>query len=71
MAEQIPNGVKTEYKKWFKQMTEYGFTEGEDFSSFLSGLFSYFFAKRRNEFIVLYPTVGLTKFDNVVTYLSF
>lgn len=23
--------VKTEYKKWFKRMTEYGFTENEDF----------------------------------------
>lgn len=28
-------GVNTEYKKWFKRMTEYGFTEGEDFSSFI------------------------------------
>lgn len=24
-------GVKTEYKKWFGRMTEYGFTENEDF----------------------------------------
>lgn len=29
-------GVKTAYKDWFPRMTEYGFTEGEDFSSFLS-----------------------------------
>ena len=25
-------GVKTAYKDWFPRMTEYGFTEGEDFS---------------------------------------
>lgn len=24
-------GVKTEYKKWFSRMTEYGFNENEDF----------------------------------------
>lgn len=24
-------GVKTEYKKWFSRMTDYGFTENEDF----------------------------------------
>ena len=29
-------GVKTAYKDWFPRMTEYSFTEGEDFSSFLS-----------------------------------
>ncbi|MBT0932447.1 phage antirepressor KilAC domain-containing protein [Streptococcus infantarius subsp. infantarius] len=29
-------GVKTAYKDWFPRMTEYGFTEGGDFSSFLS-----------------------------------
>lgn len=29
-------GVKTAYKDWFPRMTEYGFTENEDFSSFLS-----------------------------------
>lgn len=29
-------GVKTQYKDWFPRMTEYGFTEGQDFSSFLS-----------------------------------
>lgn len=29
-------GVKTAYKDWFPRMCEYGFTEGEDFSSFLS-----------------------------------
>ena len=29
-------GVKTAYKDWFPRMTEYGFTDGEDFSSFLS-----------------------------------
>lgn len=29
-------GVKTSYKDWFPRMCEYGFTEGEDFSSFLS-----------------------------------
>ena len=29
-------GVKTAYKDWFPRMTEYGFTEGEYFSSFLS-----------------------------------
>lgn len=29
-------GVKTAYKDWFPRMTEYGFAEGEDFSSFLS-----------------------------------
>ncbi len=28
--------VKTAYKDWFPRMCEYGFTEGEDFSSFLS-----------------------------------
>lgn len=28
--------VKTAYKDWFPRMTEYGFTEGQDFSSFLS-----------------------------------
>lgn len=25
-------GVKTAYKDWFPRMTEYGFTEGEDFN---------------------------------------
>lgn len=25
--------IKTEYAKWFNRMTEYGFTEGEDFNS--------------------------------------
>ena len=29
-------GVKTLYKDWFPRMVEYGFTEGKDFSSFLS-----------------------------------
>lgn len=29
-------GVKTAYKDWFPRMTEYGFAENEDFSSFLS-----------------------------------
>lgn len=29
-------GVKTPYDKWFPRMTEYGFTENEDFSTFLS-----------------------------------
>lgn len=29
-------GVKTAYKDWFPRMCEYGFTEGEDFRSFLS-----------------------------------
>lgn len=29
-------GVKTLYKDWFPRMIEYGFTEGKDFSSFLS-----------------------------------
>lgn len=29
--------VKTAYKDWFPRMCEYGFTEGEDFCSFLSG----------------------------------
>lgn len=29
-------GVKTRYKDWFKRMVEYGFTEGQDFSSILS-----------------------------------
>lgn len=24
-------GVKTEYKKWFSRMTEYGFNESDDF----------------------------------------
>ena len=28
--------VKTHFKDWFPRMCEYGFTEGEDFSSFLS-----------------------------------
>lgn len=28
--------VKTTYKDWFPRMCEYGFTEGEDFCSFLS-----------------------------------
>lgn len=28
--------VGTPYDKWFPRMTEYGFTEGEDFSTFLS-----------------------------------
>lgn len=28
--------VKTAYKDWFPRMCEYGFTEGEDYSSFLS-----------------------------------
>ena len=28
--------VKTSYDKWFPRMTEYGFTENEDFSTFLS-----------------------------------
>lgn len=28
--------VKTAYKDWFPRMCEYGFTEGEDFSSFFS-----------------------------------
>lgn len=28
--------VKTPYDKWFPRMTEYGFTENEDFSTFLS-----------------------------------
>jgi anti-repressor protein len=28
--------VKTAYKDWFPRMCEYGFTEGKDFSSFLS-----------------------------------
>ncbi len=29
-------GVKTPYDKWFPRMAEYGFTEKEDFSTFLS-----------------------------------
>lgn len=29
-------GVGTPYDKWFPRMTEYGFTEGRDFSTFLS-----------------------------------
>ena len=29
-------GVKTQFKDWFPRMCEYGFTEGIDFSSFLS-----------------------------------
>ena len=29
-------GVKTPYDKWFPRMTEYGFTENEDFSTILS-----------------------------------
>lgn len=29
-------GVKTAYKDWFPRMCEYGFTEGEDYCSFLS-----------------------------------
>ena len=29
-------GVATPYDKWFPRMTEYGFTEGRDFSTFLS-----------------------------------
>ena len=29
-------GVGSEYSHWFKRMCEYGFTEGEDFSSFLT-----------------------------------
>lgn len=29
-------GVKTRYKDWFPRMVEYGFTEGQDFSSILS-----------------------------------
>lgn len=29
-------GVKTPYDKWFPRMAEYGFTENEDFSTFLS-----------------------------------
>lgn len=29
-------GIKTAYKDWFPRMAEYGFTEGEDFSSILS-----------------------------------
>lgn len=28
--------VKTPYDKWFLRMAEYGFTDGEDFSTFLS-----------------------------------
>lgn len=28
--------IGTEYAKWFERMTEYGFTEGEDYSSFLT-----------------------------------
>ena len=28
--------VKTPYDKWFPRMAEYGFVEGEDFSTFLS-----------------------------------
>ncbi|MBE6822842.1 MAG: phage antirepressor Ant [Ruminococcaceae bacterium] len=28
--------IKTEYKDWFPRMCEYGFSEGSDFSSFLS-----------------------------------
>lgn len=30
-------GIKTAYKDWFPRMCEYGFIEGEDFCSFLSG----------------------------------
>ena len=29
-------GIKTAYKDWFPRMTEYGFSDGEDYSSFLS-----------------------------------
>lgn len=29
-------GAKTAYKDWFPRMVDYGFTEGQDFSSFLS-----------------------------------
>ena len=29
--------VKTDYNHWFPRMCEYGFVEGKDFSSFLSG----------------------------------
>lgn len=28
--------IGTEYAKWFERMTEYGFTEGKDYSSFLT-----------------------------------
>ena len=28
--------IRTQYDKWFPRMCEYGFTEGEDFSTFLS-----------------------------------
>ena len=28
--------IDTRYNDWFKRMCEYGFTEGEDFCSFLS-----------------------------------
>ncbi|HEK9109804.1 TPA: antA/AntB antirepressor family protein, partial [Streptococcus equi subsp. equi] len=28
--------IKTAYKDWFPRMAEYGFEEGQDFSSFLS-----------------------------------
>lgn len=28
--------IETPYKKWFDRMTEYGFTEGTDFWTFLS-----------------------------------
>lgn len=30
-------GIRTAYKDWFPRMCEYGFIEGEDFCSFLSG----------------------------------
>ena len=29
--------IGTAYKDWFPRMCEYGFVEGKDFSSFLSG----------------------------------
>lgn len=41
--------VKTAYKDWFPRMCEYGFTEGEDYCSFLSdspgGLVHHFYSK--------------------------
>lgn len=29
-------GIKTEYAKWFERMTEYGFSEGKDYSTILT-----------------------------------
>lgn len=42
-------GIKTEYVKWFERMTEYGFSEGKDYSTILTNRSDGLAGKPRND----------------------